>query len=249
MILMRSGGIAIIGLISLIIVFVFVAYVQLILLCLSLILCLLIGLGFLREGHKPRTFWITTARKSEVNNTIPPPDTLVKIEGRTFPINDLPDRLEFAVRWRNLYLLTAIALVGIGSALACLLRTDPLRQQIEPASTRYFEFYSLSYLMVILLFPVLAWFSECTLMRAPGITLANIGGSDGGGRRSLWVVYQFTDPSGGYYGGSTMDLGGPKGDQLKVVFCNPRNPGFNKLSSGLLFHSVVWADEPAALLT
>src|SRR5260370_1919966 len=50
---MRSAGIAIIGLISLIIVFVFVAYVQLILLCLALIICLLVIMGFLREGHKP----------------------------------------------------------------------------------------------------------------------------------------------------------------------------------------------------
>src|ERR1700674_583638 len=86
---MRSAGIAIIGLISLIIVFVFVAYVQLILLCLALMICLLVIMGFLREGHKPGTFWIATARKSEVADSVPPQDTLVKIEGRTFSINDL----------------------------------------------------------------------------------------------------------------------------------------------------------------
>jgi hypothetical protein len=245
MIPMRSAGIAIVGLIGLIVVFVFVADVQLILLCLALIICLLIVLGFLREGHKPGTFWIATARKSEVADSVPPQDALVKIEGRTFSIiNDLPERLEFAVRWRNLYLLTAIAFIAIASALACLLGTNPLKQQIDPGSTRYFEFYFLSYFMVALLFPVLAWFSECTLMRAPGITLANIGGPGRGGPRSLWVVYQFTDPSGGYYGGSTMDVRGPKGDQLRVVFSNPKNPGFNKLSCGLLFHEVVWANEP-----
>jgi hypothetical protein len=83
---MRSAGIAIIGLISLIIVFVFVAYVQLILLCLALIVRLLVVMGFLREGHKPGTFWIATARKSEVADSVPPQDTLVKIEGRTFSI-------------------------------------------------------------------------------------------------------------------------------------------------------------------
>ena len=242
---MRSAGIAIIGLLSLIIVFVFVAYVQLILLCLALIICLLVIMGFLREGHKPGTFWIATSRKSEAADSVPPQDTLVKIEGRTFSINDLPERLEFAVHWRNLYLLTGIASIAIASALACLLGTNPLKQQIEPGSTRYFEFYILSYFMVALLFPVLAWLSECTLMRAPGITLANIGGPRRGGLRSFWIVFQFTDPGGGYYGGSPMDLRGPKGDQLKVVFSNPRDPGFNKLSCGFLFHEVVWANEPA----
>ena len=39
-----------------------------------------------------------------------------------------------------------------------------------------------------------------------------------------------------------MDLRGPKGDQLKVVFSNPRDTGFNKLSCGFLFHEVVWAN-------
>src|ERR1700730_17116426 len=116
---MRSAGIALIGLIRLIIVFLFVAYVQLILLCLALLICLLVIMGFLREGHKPGTFWIATARKSEVADSVPPPDTLVKIEGRTFSMNDLPELLEFAVHGRNLYLLAGIAFIAIGSALAC----------------------------------------------------------------------------------------------------------------------------------
>lgn len=235
---MRSAGIAIIGLIGLIIVFVFVAYVQLILLCLALIICGLIVLGFLREGHKPGMFWIDTARKSEEDGEAPPQNALVKIEGRTFSVHDLPGRLEFTIRWRNLHLLIATAFIAIGASLACLVGTNPLKQQIEPATTRYFEFYFLSYLMVILLFPALAWLSECTLMRAPAITLANIGS------RGLWVAYQFTDPRGGYYGGSTLALGGSKDDQLKIVFCNPRNPGLNKLSCGLLFHEVAWANKP-----
>jgi hypothetical protein len=195
---MRSAGIAIIGLISLIIVFVFVAYVQLVLLCVALIICLLVITGFLREGHRPGTVWIATARKSEVADSVPPPDTLVKIEGRTFSMNDLPERLEFAVHGRNLYLLAGIAFIATASALACLLGTNPLKQQIEPGSTRYFEFYILSYFMLALLFSVLAWLSECTPMRAPGITLANIGGPRRGGLRSFWMVYQFTDPGGGY---------------------------------------------------
>jgi hypothetical protein len=235
---MRPAGIAIIGFISLLIVFVFVAYVQLILLCLALIVCLLIVTGFVREGHTRRNFWITTARKSAEDGKIPPQDSLVKIEGRTFSVYEVPDRLEFTIHWRNLHLLIAIACIAVGAAFACFVGPDLLTQQIEPASTRYFEFYFLCYFMVILLFPALAWLSECALMRAPGITLANIGG------RGLWVGYQFTDPSGGYYGGSSVNLGGSKDDQLKVVFCNPSNPGLNKLSCGLLFHRVVWANEP-----
>jgi hypothetical protein len=237
---MRPTGIAIIGFVSLLVVFVFVAYVQLILLCLALIVCLLIVGGFVREGHKPRTFWIATARKSAEDAKTPPQDARIKIEGRSFSIQALPTRLEFTIHWRNLHLLIAIAFIAICAAVACLMEPELLTQRIEPASTRYFEFYLLCYFMVVLLFPSLAWLSECALMRAPGITLANVGA------RGFRIVYQFTDPRGGYYGGSTMNLGGAKDDQLKVVFCNPRNPGFNKPSCGLLFHKVKWANEPSA---
>jgi|SRR5580698_383921 hypothetical protein len=237
---MRPAGIAIIGSISLVIVFVFVAYVQLILLCLALIVCLLIVMGFFRERHKPRTFWITTARKSDEAGQASPQDAVVKIEGRTFSIHDLPERLEFTIHWRNLHLLIAMAFIAIAALLACVVGTDLLTQQIDPATTRYFEFYFLCYFMVVLLFPALAWLSECTLMRAPGITLANIG------TRGLWIAYQFTDPTGGYYGGSTFGFGGSKDDQLKIVFCNPKNPGFNKLSCSLLFHRIAWANESLA---
>jgi hypothetical protein len=40
-----------------------------------------------------------------------------------------------------------------------------------------------------------------------------------------------------------IDFGGRNNDQLKVVFCNPRNPEFNKLSCALLFHRLEWAKE------
>src|SRR5260370_28000269 len=50
---MRSAGIAVIGVSSLIMFYVFVEYVELFLLCLGVIICLLVIMGFLREGHKP----------------------------------------------------------------------------------------------------------------------------------------------------------------------------------------------------
>jgi hypothetical protein len=64
------------------------------------------------------------------------------------------------------------------------------------------------------------------------------------GLGTLWIRYQFTDPQGACYGGSAIDFGGTKDDRLKAVFCSPRNPDFNKLSSGLLFHQLKWAGAP-----
>jgi hypothetical protein len=75
-------------------------------------------------------------------------------------------------------------------------------------------------------------------MRSAGITLTNVSISQTGGLGTLWIRYQFTDPQGAYCGGSVIDFGGAKDDHLKVVFCSPRNPDFNKLNSALLFHQL-----------
>src|SRR6266850_3396076 len=225
---MRPAAIAVVGLICLAFIVIFIAFVQLILLCLALIVCLPIALGFLWQGHKQRAFWIPTIKRTDATEP-PPSNAVLNIEGNTFLVHDLPSRLEFKVSCRNLHVLTAITLIALGAALVSLFGTDSLMQHIEPASTRYFEFYFLCYFMVMLLLLALAWLSECALMRGPSITLANIGGHGRGGLGTLWVGYQFTDLQGGYYGGSAMDVGGPKDDQLKVVFYNPRNPGLNKL--------------------
>lgn len=237
---MRPAAIGIVGLASLLIVFFFVAYVQLILLCLGVIVSVVVVSGFRRGAHGRRSFWITTARKSETEAQLPPPNTVLNIEGRSFSVHELPERLEFTIARSNLYLVIAIALIAMSAVLACLVVADPLKHQIEPATPRFFLFYALCYLMVILLLPALAWLSECSLMRSPGITLANVV------RQGLWTVYQFTDAQGGYYGGSNFSVKGRKDDHLKVVFCMSTNPSVNKLSRGLLFHEVTWASDQTA---
>jgi hypothetical protein len=108
---------------------------------------------------------------------------------------------------------------------------------------RYFALYGLCYLMAILLAaPTLAWFSECSLLRRSLITMATVQGQMKGTRGTVWIQYHFVDPEGGYHGGSVVNFGGSKADQLKVVFFNPANADVNKVSSGFLFHKISWAD-------
>lgn len=238
---MRPVTIALVGFVCLLIIFLFVAYVQLALFCLALVVCLPLVLGFIWQGHKQRSFWISTVRRIESSGISP--ELLVRVEGRSFPVRALPPRLQFTIRRRNLHLLVAVAFVAIGAALACVLGTDSLTSHIDPASSRYYEFYALCYVMAILLFPALAWLSECAVMRTPGITLAHISGRPRGGFGTVLVRYQFVDQQDGYYGGTAMDFGGSKDDLLKVVFFDPKHPGFSKLSCGFLFHRVAWALE------
>jgi hypothetical protein len=238
---MRPAGIALVGFVGLVLVFGGVVYVQVALLCLALLLFLLIALGFVWQGHRTRGFWIST-RGAEPGPPENEADSLVNIEGRSFSVHHLPPKLEFIVICRNLYMIVALAAIGGGTVLACVVASESfLRPSID--RPHYFEFYALCYLMAVLMIPALAWLKECALMRSAGITLANVSIHRSGSLGTLWITYQFTDPHGDYHGGSVIDLGGLKNDQLKVVFCNPKNPGFNKLSCGLLFHRLIWAED------
>jgi hypothetical protein len=238
---MRPAGIATVGFVGLVLVFGGVVYVQVALLCLALLLFLLIALGFVWQGHKTRAFWIST-RGAEPGQPANEADSLLNIEGRSFSVHHLPPKLEFIVICRNLYMIVALAVIGGGTVLACVVASESF---VRPSIDRphYFEFYALCYLMAVLMIPALAWLKECALMRSAGVTLANVSTQRGGGLGTLWITYQFTDPQGGYHGGSVIDFGGLKNDQLKVVFCNPKKPEFNKLSAGLLFHQLKWAED------
>lgn len=240
---MRPLAIGLTGFVALLLVFAVVAFLQLVLSCLALLLCGMIAVGFRWQANKKRAFWIPTTRDANVDE-VDKPETTVNIEGRTFSIRNLPARLEFTEHRRNRHLIGAVAIVAIGSLFACFVSWESFWKPINPESQHYFEFYGLCYLMAILLIPALVWLSESALMRAPGVTLANVRAHSNGGLGTLWVGYQFTDRQGGYRGGSAMDFGGPKNDHLKVVFCDPINPDFNKLSCGLLFHRIRWMDEP-----
>jgi hypothetical protein len=193
--------------------------------------------GIIRQSR----FFIPATPKSEPVTGKPVEDKTLRIESRVFAESSLPFRLEFVLRRRNMSVLAALASIAVGAVLVSLLGPSSLLSPLEPDSGEYYVYYFLCYLIAGMLFIVGKWLSEAALLRAPAITLAKVRGRAGSG--SFLVEYEFTDPSGGYHGGSTMDFDRRKGDHLKVVFCNPMNPDFNKVSCGLMFHKIVWRSE------
>ena len=168
---MRPMAIGLTGLVVLVLIFTGIAYLQLVLLCLALLLCGTIALGFRWQGHKARAFWIPTARGGAVDGSADKSKTIVNIEGRAFSVRSLPPRLEFRVCCRNMQLPAAVAIVAIGALFACFFGSQSLVKAMNPDSPLYFEFYALCYLMAVLLVPAIVWLSESALMRAPGITI------------------------------------------------------------------------------
>ncbi len=240
---MRPSIIAVVGLTFLAVMFSAIFYITLALITIGILVCFPIAVGFLWGGHQTRRFWISSSVRSEPENhnssRVP---VSVQIEGRSFQFAELPPRLEFKVTCRNLAVLAAIAFTAIGTVLAGIL-SGSAKQRLEMDSPRYLLFYSLCFLIGFLIFPAWIWLTECSLVKAPAITLAAIHARSRGGLGAKWVSYGFTDPQGGHHGGSVMDFGGPVGDHFKIVLCNPLNPAQNKLSCGFLFHQLKWVED------
>jgi len=238
---MRPTAIALIGFSFLTLIFVGLAYIRLAVLLLALLLFLLIAAGFRWRSHNQRFFWIPANRGLESQSPSNFNSKSLQIEGRKFSISDLPPRLEFIVLPRNIYAPFAIGFIAMGTLAVVLFDFEVLLKPMDNDGVQYEVFYFLCYLLGVLLLPALAWFSECALMQAPGVSLANVRRPSPAQPRTFRIAYEFKDPMGGYHGGSAMDFGGARNDELKVVFCSPINPDFNKLSCGLLFHKVRWA--------
>ncbi|HEY4904572.1 MAG TPA: hypothetical protein VIH89_13955 [Candidatus Sulfotelmatobacter sp.] len=237
---MKPRFVALLGFGTMILAFTVGLYLELVALFLSAVVCSAVATGFLWQGHKARAFWIMTGRKAGTGDTRKSDLLRLRIEGREFCTQDLPSRLHFKIATRNMHMLAAIGIIATGSIVAVLSSPISPFEPVVPGSERHFLYYGLCYLMGILTIPSFAWFSECALIRRSSITLATVHGQGEGKRGTLWVRYHFVDPTGGYHGGSVVNLGGPKHDQLKIVLCHSINPDVNKISSGFLFHKISW---------
>jgi hypothetical protein len=234
---MKTKTIALVGVITLFGTLALSFYSSIPMLALALAICGGISIGFLWQGHKTRQFWIAT--------NLPPsestPNAQFRIEGREFSVQELPSRFEFSIHIRNTQLLFGIGLIALASLASILTGKVKLFAFVDPdLNPELYWFYSLlCYLMLLLLLPIGEWVFECAVMRSPGITLANVHS------QGKMIRYEFRGPQGSYHGGSALNFGGPGNDSLKVVLCNPANPDANRLSSGLLFHKIEWADSTA----
>jgi len=235
---MKPAAIALIGFGALFLVFTLGWYLSIAMFVLGSGLCLAIGTGFAWHGHKEQKFWIPTHVRNDSENLLSMTGKAVQIEGRKFAVQNLPPRLEFKIRCRNMHMLAVIALLGIGTTATVVTGAVHLFDPVETGSERYWLYYALCYLMAILLIPTLGWVFECALIRQPGITLASVSSLG----RTRQIGYNFVDPQGGYHGGTAINFGCSQSDHLKVVLCNPKNPDANRLSCGLLFHKISWAD-------
>ncbi len=234
---MRPNRIAA-GFLILVAIFAGIAYIQIALLSIGLLVCAVVGYGFLRGDHRRRQVQLPAGSRSPEEKARDGAPKSVQIEGRRFDVDAVPTSLNLTITRRNNSVLIGILIVAAGAVLASVFSLPT--QHIDVENPRFFVFYVLCFLVALLLIPAFIWAGECSLMKAPGVTLAAVYGRGAGRLGMNWLSYGFTDPGGGHHGGSTIDFGGPGGDDLKFVFCDAHNPARNKLSCGLLFYRVFW---------
>ena len=236
---MRPNAIAV-GFVVLVAIFAGIAYIQFALLGIGLLVCFVIGRGFLWGEYRQRRIQLPAGSRSGADQPESDAPKSVRIEGREFQLNAMPASLDLVITRRNQSIAAGVALIALSAVLISL---STLRvQHIDLENPRFYLFYALCFFVAFLLIPSFMWAGECALMKSPGITLAQVHGQGANRFGAKWLSYGFTGPTGAHHGGSTMDLGSSKGDDFKLVFCDPHNPDRNKLSCSLLFHRVAWAE-------
>jgi hypothetical protein len=221
-------------------IFAGIAYIQFALLGIGALVFLVLGWGILSGEYRQRRIQLPAGSNSGSDQTESPGRNSVRIERREFQLNAMPSCLDLVISRRNYLVVIGIALIALS---ATLISISSLRiQHIDIENPRFYLFYALCFLVAFLLIPSLMWAGECALMNTPGITLAQVYGPGANRLGAKWLTYGFTLPNGEHHGGSTIDLGSSKGDDYKLVFCDPRNPDRNKLSCSLLFHRVAWQE-------
>lgn len=230
---MRPNAIAV-GFLVLVAIFAGIAYIQIALLVIGSLVCLVIAYGFLRGDHRRRQVRLPAGSSSPDGQLQDGAPKTVQIEGRKFELDAMPASLDLTITRRNSLVLAGIVLVAAGAVVTSV-HSLPA-QHLDVENPRFFLFYALCFLVAILLIPAFVWAGECSIMKAPGITLGAVYGRGVGRIGTKWLSYGFTDPGGGHHGGTAIDFGGPECDNLKFVFCDPGHPSRNKLSCGLLFH-------------
>ena len=236
---MRASAIAV-GFVVLAAIFAGIAYIQFALLAIGVIVCLVLGRGFLLGESRQRRIQLPAGSRSEVDQPENDPAKSVRIEGREFQLDAMPASLDLVITRRNYSVAGGIALIALGAVLISLFSLRG--EHIDLENPRFYLFYALCFFVAFLLIPSFLWAGECALMNSPGITLAQVYGQGKNRFGANWLSYGFTVPIGGHHGGSTIDLGSSKSDDFKLVFCDPRNPTRNKLSCSLFFHKVGRAD-------
>jgi hypothetical protein len=229
---MKPTVILLTGLILLVIVFSFVAYVQVALFFSSAITVALFLWAFVMHRRGLREFSLKLPQPDEPEAAIP----MLVIQGKEFkPTAYAVIKGQLTVA--NVPLLAGTFLLAL--AIFCIVpATTGFTQQIDINTSLYFVFYAIAYFSVIpLLIAGRFWF-ECRLLAGAGVTLGLIQRHLRGTGGSRQIQYEFRGPGGEYLGDTSANYSGTDRDNAVLIFFNPPFPALNKAAPSLFFHRV-----------
>jgi hypothetical protein len=236
----RTGAIALTGLLGLVAVFLFVSYPQFLLLLAGAMVSLLLILGLLVFPFfksqipvvvKPIERPDDGFEKAEARVEEPP-----IWEGKPFPVSELTQRLTVSIHLKNLPMLLATGIIALATFSVGL--QVGIATQMNLSSTRYFEVYALGYCSVFFLGIAGLWLSERALLRNAGVAFGAVQRPLEGRLTGRSVGYHFKDRGGHYHGGTKLFLGKYPGDNIVLVLFNQANPDLSMPSWGFIFHRI-----------
>ena len=237
--MVKPAAILGIGLILLIVILSFVAYVQVAVLFFAVITLSLVFWAMLTHIRSPRQLWIELPASEQPDANVP---SLV-IQGKQFK-STRSTVISAQVKLANvaLALLAGTLLITIATLYIVLANTN-FSRPIDNSTGLYFVFYFLAYFSVLPLYIAGRFLRECKLLARAAVTVGLIQQHIRGGLCGRQIRFEFRGLGEAYFGDTTVNLWASDSDNAVLVFFRCEYPAYNKAAPSLFFHRVYISEE------
>ena len=200
---------------------------------------LLLGQFYLPRSKRSIRVWFNPELMEllEELSALEPDTPLLRLSGKNIGFGVFKQWHEFAIVTHRFWLLGGIGL----TSLLMVWFVWHVQQELFSGMAFFYVTGSVWLWLVLL---AMRWSWERRMLRREGVTIGDFsveGGSKPPYRR---IRYHFIDPSGHHWGGIFDSLFCDRADDMTVIFYDEANPDRSVPASALIFHKLVWKEQP-----
>lgn len=160
-----------------------------------------------------------------------------RLNGKVISYSHFRKSHDFEIVTHRFWLLGLIGLFSLGSLWYVSLSWDVLFKGFA-------YFYLGGFLLMMVLFLATRWVWERRVLRFEGLALASFSVTANTKPPYRQIRYSFVDNNGEYRGAIFDSMVCDTDDSMTIIFFNDSNPDQSVPASALIFHKLVWKDEP-----
>jgi hypothetical protein len=232
---MRSLRIFAVGVIGLVLTFLFVAYGSYVVLGMALLPLVLLAVGQLLLLQRRRTIQVwfdpNALELDDELISIQPGTPCGRLSGKDLAYSFFRQSHDFEIVTHRFFLLAAIGLLSLAEAWFA---SWALENQFEAVGS----LYTIGVVWFFTMSLAMRWVWERRMLRMQGISIGSLSVNNG------QLRYHFVDPHGEYRGATCNSVFSDRSDDMTLIFYDQDNPDRSVAASGLVFHKLIWKETP-----